>query len=93
MTKSELVDVLLEDYPHLYRRDVEHVVSAVLSEISEGIVADARVELRGFGVFFAKARSERVGRNPKTGESVQVPAKAVPRFKASLILHERLNAS
>lgn len=93
MTKSELIDLLSDQYPHLYRRDVEYVVSTVLSEVSDGIVSGARVELRGFGVFIAKNRNARVGRNPKTGETVQVPAKAVPRFKPSLILQERLNAS
>ncbi len=93
MTKSELVDLLSEQNPHLYRRDIEHVVSAVLSEISEGIISGDRVELRGFGVFFAKLRNARVGRNPKTGKTVQVPTKAVPRFKTSHILQQRLNAS
>ncbi len=92
MTKSELVDLLLEQNPHLYRRDIENVVGTMLKEISDGIVSGARVELRGFGVFFTKERKARVGRNPKTGEAVQVEAKAVPRFKTSPLLLKRLNA-
>ena len=93
MTKSELVDLLLEQNPHLYRRDVEYVVKAVLAEISDSIVDRARVELRGFGVFFTRDREGRMGRNPKTGEKVQVPSKSVPRFKSSPVLLKRLNAS
>ena len=91
MTKSELVKVLQAQNPHLLTRDIERVVSIVLKDIAEGIASKARVELRGFGIFFAKERDARSGRNPKTGESVTVPAKNVPRFKASPVLLQRLN--
>lgn len=91
MTKSELIDLMSEQNPHMYRREIEYALKIILDEISSGLRTGKRVELRGFGVFFAKERKARLGRNPKTGESVQVKSKVVPRFKISSILQDRLN--
>jgi integration host factor subunit beta len=85
MTKSELILRLAESNPHLYHRDVERIVTAILSR-------GDRVELRGFGAFSVKRRDARVGRNPRTGESVRVARKHVPFFKTGKQLRERLNS-
>lgn len=91
MTKSELIQRLAERNPHLYLRDVEKIVDTVFDEITEAMVRGDRVELRGFGAFSVKHRDARVGRNPRTGESVQVDAKRMPFFKTGKALRERLN--
>jgi integration host factor subunit beta len=91
MIKSELVGRLAQRYPHLYHRDVERIVSTVLEEISKALAKGHRVELRGFGAFSVKRRQSRVGRNPRTGEAVQVAEKAVPFFKTGKELREKLN--
>ena len=91
MTKSELIQLLAEMNPHLYQRDVERIVSTIFDEISVALARGDRVELRGFGAFSVKARDARVGRNPRTGASVNVARKSVPFFKAGKDLRERLN--
>jgi integration host factor subunit beta len=91
MTKSELIQRLAERNPHLYLRDVEKIVETVFDEISEAMARGDRVELRGFGAFSVKHREARIGRNPRTGESVQVEAKRLPFFKTGKGLRERLN--
>ena len=91
MIKSELVQIIAEQNPHLYQRDVENIVNAILEEIIEALANGDRVELRGFGAFSVKNRSARIGRNPRTGESVQVEEKWVPFFKTGKDLRERLN--
>ncbi len=91
MTKSELIQRLAEMNPHLYQRDVERIVSTIFDEISVALARGDRVELRGFGAFSVKARNARVGRNPRTGASVNVARKFVPFFKAGKDLRERLN--
>ncbi len=91
MTKSELIQRLAEMNPHLYQRDVERIVSTIFDEISVALARGDRVELRGFGAFSVKARDARVGRNPRTGASVNVARKFVPFFKAGKDLRERLN--
>jgi len=91
MIKSELVQLIAAENPHLYQRDVERIVSTVFDEIAETLAEGGRVELRGFGAFSVKVRDARVGRNPRTGEAVDVPSKAVPFFKAGKDLRERLN--
>ncbi len=93
MIKSELVDKIVEENPHLYQRDVERIVSVVLNEITEAIASGNRVELRGFGAFSVKKRDARVGRNPRTGEKVNVAEKHVPFFKTGKQLRKRLNES
>ena len=91
MTKSELIQALALENPHLYHRDVERIVSTVFDEISEALARGDRVELRGFGAFSVKERSARVGRNPRTGEAVAVPDKYVPFFKSGKELRQRVN--
>ncbi len=91
MTKSELIAYLAEENPHLYQRDVERIVTTVFDEIASALSRGDRVELRGFGAFSIKHRDSRIGRNPRTGEAVQVAAKSVPYFKTGKILREKLN--
>ena len=91
MIKSELVQKIAEQNPHLYQRDVENIVNAILEEITAALSEGDRVELRGFGAFSVKNRAARTGRNPKTGESVEVEEKWVPFFKTGKDLRSRLN--
>ena len=91
MTKSELVQRLAEANPHLYQRDVEAMVTAIFDEIAAALARGDRVELRGFGAFSVKRRDARVGRNPRTGDSVQVAEKHIPFFKTGKQLRDRLN--
>jgi integration host factor subunit beta len=91
MTKSELIARLAEKNPHLYQRDVERIVSTIFDEVADALARGDRVELRGFGAFSVKRRDARVGRNPRTGETVDVDAKAAPYFKTGKQLREMLN--
>ena len=91
MTKSELIAQLAAANPHLYQRDVERIVSTIFDEISLALARGDRVELRGFGAFSVKSRGARVGRNPRTGEAVQVAEKFIPYFKTGKQLREKLN--
>lgn len=93
MTKSELILRLAEKNPHLYQRDVERIVSTIFDEIATALARGDRVELRGFGAFSVKQRNARQGRNPRTGETVNVDSKRVPFFKTGKDLRERLNTS
>jgi len=92
MTKSELIARLAERNPHLYQRDVERIVTTIFDEIAEALSRGDRVELRGFGAFSVKQREARTGRNPRTGEAVDVAEKRVPYFKTGKQLRELLNA-
>lgn len=91
MIKSELVQKLADENPHLFQRDVENIVSAILDSVGDALADGDRVELRGFGAFSVKNRPARVGRNPRTGEKVDVSEKYVPQFKAGKEIRERLN--
>ncbi len=91
MIKSELVAKLSKHNLHLYQRDVEHIVNAVLEEVVSALSRGDRVELRGFGSFSVKNRPARIGRNPRTGEKVSVEERFVPFFKASKEMREKLN--
>ncbi|MGI9363546.1 MAG: integration host factor subunit beta [Rhizobiaceae bacterium] len=93
MIKSSLVQTIAEQNPHLYQRDVEVIVNAILNEITEALARGDRVELRGFGAFSVKNRGARIGRNPRTGERVEVEEKWVPFFKTGKDLRDRLNAT
>ena len=93
VTKSELILRLAEMNPHLFQRDVERIVSTIFDEISDALARGDRVELRGFGAFSVKQRDARLGRNPRTGDSVNVEGKFVPFFKTGKQLRERLNTS
>ncbi len=91
MIKSELVQAIAAENPHLYQRDVEHIVNAILDAITDALARGDRVELRGFGAFSVKGRPARTGRNPRTGARVQVDEKHVPFFKTGKEMRERLN--
>ena len=91
MIKSELVQKIADENPHLYQRDVERIVGTIFDEIIEAMAEGNRVELRGFGAFSVKKRDARTGRNPRTGESVTVDEKYVPFFKTGKLLRDRLN--
>ena len=91
MTKSELIQRLAESHPHLYHRDVERIVGTVFDEISSALERGDRVELRGFGTFSVKHREARVGRNPRTGDTVQVAPKTVPFLKTGKQLRDLVN--
>jgi integration host factor subunit beta len=92
MTKSELIARLATANPHLYQRDVERIVTTIFEEITNALAVGDRVELRGFGAFSVKQRGSRVGRNPRTGESVNVSSKFIPYFKTGKQLREKLNS-
>ncbi len=91
MIRSELIQKIAEDNPHLFQRDVERIVNTIFEEIIEAMARGDRVELRGFGAFSVKKRDARAGRNPRTGESVAVDQKHVPFFKTGKLLRDRLN--
>ncbi len=91
MIKSELIQKLSSENPHLYQRDVERIVNVIFDEIVSALTRGERVELRGFGAFTVKHRAARQGRNPRTGDTVYVDEKYVPFFKTGKNLRERLN--
>ena len=91
MLKSDLIERISSQNPHLYQRDVEKVVNAILDQITEALARGDRVELRGFGAFSVKLREARTGRNPRTGVAVSIAQKAMPFFKAGKEVRKRLN--
>ena len=91
MTKSELIARLAERFPQLVAKDADFAVKMMLDAMSEALVRGDRIEIRGFGSFALNYRPPRVGRNPKSGEKVSVPAKWVPHFKAGKELCERVD--
>ncbi|MFT6460059.1 integration host factor subunit beta [Pseudophaeobacter arcticus] len=91
MIRSELIQKIADENPHLYQRDVERIVNTVFEEVTDAMSRGDRVELRGFGAFSVKQRDSRIGRNPRTGETVQVEEKHVPFFKTGKLLRDRLN--
>ena len=91
MIRSELIQIIADQNPHLFQRDVERIGNTVFDEITNAMANGDRVELRGFGAFSVKKRDARVGRNPRTGESVSVSEKHVPFFKTGKLLRDRLN--
>ena len=91
MIRSELIQIIADDNPHLFQRDVERIVNTVFEEITEAMAKGERVELRGFGAFSVKQRDARLGRNPRTGAAVSVVSKRVPFFKTGKLLRDRLN--
>ncbi|WP_294290291.1 integration host factor subunit beta [uncultured Sphingomonas sp.] len=91
MIRSELVQLLARDHPDLTTRDIEKIVEVFFEQIVSRLIQDGRVELRGFGAFSTRARDARTGRNPRTGESVDVSAKRVPYFKPGKEMRARLN--
>jgi len=91
MTKSELVEMIADKQGNITRREAEVVINTIFAAIGDALASGDRVELRGFGSFTIKQRTARIGRNPKTGDSVQVPAKVVPHFKPGKELRERVD--
>jgi integration host factor subunit beta len=91
MIRSELIQKIADENPHLYQRDVEKIVNTIFDQITEAMAQGNRVELRGFGAFSVKKRDPRLGRNPRTGEAVEVEEKHVPFFKTGKLLRDRLN--
>ena len=91
MIKSELVQKISEENPHLFQRDVERLVNTIFNEITDAMSSGRRVELRGFGAFSVKHRKPRLGRNPRTGRSVEVEEKIVPFFKPGKLMRDKLN--
>lgn len=91
MTKSELIQCLAATQPQLDQRDVELAVKGLLERMSRALQAGERIEVRGFGSFSLHHRPARLGRNPKTGVSVQVPDRRVPHFKPGKELRERVD--
>lgn len=93
MTKSELIDLLADSQPHLSHKDVELAVKLLLDRVADALADQERIEIRGFGSFSLHHRPQRIGRNPKTGDAVVIPSKAVPHFKPGKELRERVNGS
>lgn len=91
MIRSELVQILADENPDLSMREIELIIDTFFDEITGRLVANGRVELRGFGAFSTRAREARTGRNPRTGETVDVDAKRVPYFKPGKEMRLRLN--
>ncbi|ETD66807.1 transcriptional regulator [Pelistega indica] len=91
MTKSELIEALAASYPQLAVRDMDLAVKTMLDAMTDSLSQGQRIEIRGFGSFSLSQRAPRVGRNPKTGEQVEVPGKRVPHFKAGKELRERVD--
>ncbi len=93
MTKSELIEALARKQPHLALKDVELAVKCIIDQMSETLADGERIEIRGFGSFSLHHRPPRIGRNPKTGESVSLTEKFVPHFKPGKELRDRVDAS
>lgn len=91
MTKSGLIESLAAQLPHLAQRDLEVVVNTMFDAMTEALAVGRRIEIRGFGSFSVRSRRARQGRNPKTGELINVPAKRVPFFTVGHELKERVN--
>jgi integration host factor subunit beta len=91
MIRSDLVDRIAVQNPHLYKRDVENLVNAILGGIADALSRGDRVEIRGFGSFSLRTRPARAGRNPRTGAVVAVDQKSMPFFKVGKEMRERLN--
>lgn len=92
MTKSELIEKISRQQDQLQPKDVELAVKMILEEMTQALVNNQRIEIRGFGSFCLHFRGPRQGRNPKTGEKVELPGKYVPYFKPGKELRERVNA-
>jgi integration host factor subunit beta len=93
MTKSELIELIAERQPQLSHKDIELAVKTMIEHMSQVLSSGSRIEIRGFGSFSLHYREPRVGRNPKTGETVELPGKYVPHFKPGKELRERVNLS
>ena len=93
MTKSELIRKIAARYPGMFLKDVQNVVDTIFDEISEALVEQRRVELRGFGSFTVRKRDARTARNPRTNEVVKLDERMSPYFRAGKELNELLNSN
>ena len=93
MTKSELITLIAEKQAHLSRQDVDAAINCIIEQLTSAITQGQRVEIRGFGSFTRVERQPRIGRNPKTGESIPIASRCAYRFKPGLDLRDRVNAS
>jgi integration host factor subunit beta len=93
MTKSELIEKLAEQHTNIQARDVEDAVKEVIEQMSDSLSGSDRIEIRGFGSFSLHFRGPRTGRNPKTGDKVELQGKYVPHFKPGKELRDRVNES
>ena len=93
MTRSQLIEQLAAQNPHLVHSEAERIVNTIFETIAAALARGERIELRGFGSFTVKEYAPRVGRNPRTGEAVQIPAKRRPNFRSGIELRRRLNAT
>ena len=93
MTKSELIERITAHQPHLSPRDVEFAVKTMIEHMSQTLAGGNRIEIRGFGSFSLHYRAPRIGRNPRTGESVGLTGKFVPHFKPGKELRDRVNTN
>lgn len=93
MNKSDLIELLSKKLPNMAGRDVEVIVNTIFDSMTDALRAGDRIEIRGFGSFEVRVRKPRVGRNPKTGSSVNVSERRVPFFKVGKELRERVNGS
>ncbi len=93
MTKSDLIERLFNEYPHIPAKSVESAVKEIIEQMADTLAQGERIEIRGFGSFSLHYRAPRTGRNPKTGETVQLTGKYVPHFKPGKELRERVDAS
>jgi integration host factor subunit beta len=93
VTKSELIEALVRQQPHLAQKDVELAVKCIIEKMNQALSSGERIEIRGFGSFSLHLRPPRMGRNPKTGESVALAKKYVPHFKPGKELRDRVDAS
>ena len=91
IAKSNILKKLSKNYPNFLKKDLEKLVNIILKEIKETLKRGARVELRGFGVFFTNIQRARISRNPKTGEKVNTPQKKTIHFKMAKDLFKKLN--
>jgi integration host factor subunit beta len=91
MTRSDLIAKLAERYPQLMAKDADLAVKVIIDAMTGALARGGRIEIRGFGSFALNYRPPRIGRNPKSGDKVQVPAKYVPHFKAGKELRERVD--
>lgn len=92
MTKSELIDIIAKSQEQLPARDVELAIKSMIEHMSEALSSGDRIEIRGFGSFSLHYRPARIGRNPRTGESVSLPSKHVPHFKPGKELRDRVDS-
>ena len=93
LIKSQLVQNITDQNPHLYIKDVERIINSIFSEITKSLAEGRRVEQRGFRAFSVQKRRERVDRNPRTGDAVNVSEKHIPRFKSGKELRIKLNST